>query len=117
MKDLARWLKATADETRLRILYLLSAHGELCVCDIHEALAIPQSRASRHLRTLREAGLVDDRRAGVWMHYWIRTDLPDDRAAVLRELLDVLARHGEAEAMDEALSNWLILKGEKEECV
>ena len=116
MKDLARWLKATADETRLRILYLLSTHGELCVCDIHEALGISQSRASRHLRTLREAGLVEDRRAGMWMHYWVRTDLPGDRATMLREILEVLSCHGEAEQMDEALTTWLERKESKEAC-
>ncbi len=116
MRDLARWLKATADETRLRILYLLSAHGELCVCDIHETLGISQSRASRHLRTLREAGLVDDRRAGMWMHYWVRGDLPADRASVLGELLEVISLHDEATSMDAALSSWLERKSEKEAC-
>jgi len=116
MRDLARWLKATADETRLRILYLLSTHGELCVCDLHEALGINQSRASRHLRTLREAGLVQDRRVGMWMHYWVCADLPEERAAMLRELLEVLTRHGEAKQMDEALASWLERKGNKEVC-
>ena len=116
MRDLARWLKATADETRLRILYLLSTHGELCVCDIHETLAITQSRASRHLRTLREAGLVRDRRAGMWMRYWIDTDLPPDRAAMLGGVLDALVRHGEAAEIDRALEVWRIRKGEKEAC-
>jgi ArsR family transcriptional regulator, arsenate/arsenite/antimonite-responsive transcriptional repressor len=60
--------KALADETRLRILGLLLT-GEVCVCDIHESLRIPQSKASRHLAYLRRAGLVDTRRAGVWIHY------------------------------------------------
>lgn len=116
MKDLARWLKATADETRLRILYLLSAHGELCVCDIHEALDITQSRASRHLRTLREADLVRDRRCGMWMHYLLVTDLDEERAAMLTQLLDTLSRHGEAEELDRSLAAWLSRKGERKDC-
>ena len=116
MKDLARWLKATADETRLRILYLLSAHGELCVCDIHEALGITQSRASRHLRTLREAGLVQDRRCGMWMHYWLTTDLDEERTAMLNQLLEALSRHGEADELDQSLAAWLVRKGERKEC-
>ena len=60
--------KALADETRLRILGLLLA-GEVCVCDIHESLKIPQPKASRHLAYLRRAGLVDTRRDGLWIHY------------------------------------------------
>src|SRR3954451_21489769 len=60
--------KALADDTRLRILGLLLT-GEVCVCDIHESLKIPQSKASRHLAYLRRAGLVDTRRRGPWIHY------------------------------------------------
>jgi len=60
--------KALADETRLRILGLLLT-GEVCVCDIHESLKIPQSKASRHLAYLRRSGLVDTRREGLWVHY------------------------------------------------
>jgi len=60
--------KALADQTRLRILGLLLT-GEVCVCDIHESLKIPQSKASRHLAYLRRSGLVDTRRDGLWIHY------------------------------------------------
>lgn len=60
--------KALADATRLRILRLLMA-GEVCVCDIHETLKIPQAKASRHLAYLRRTGLVTARREGLWMHY------------------------------------------------
>ena len=60
--------KALADATRLRILGLLLT-GEVCVCDIHESLKIPQPKASRHLAYLRRAGLVDTRRDGLWIHY------------------------------------------------
>ena len=60
--------KALADATRLRILALLLT-GEVCVCDIHESLKIPQPKASRHLAYLRQAGLVDTRRDGLWIHY------------------------------------------------
>src|SRR4051812_11021068 len=60
--------KALADVTRLRILGLLLS-GEVCVCDIHESLKIPQSKASRHLAYLRKSGLVETRRQGLWVHY------------------------------------------------
>lgn len=68
MKQTARIFKALADETRLRILALLT-RGELCVCDLMSILDLPQSTVSRHLAYLRNAGLVSDRRQGVWMYY------------------------------------------------
>ncbi|MFA5975157.1 MAG: metalloregulator ArsR/SmtB family transcription factor [Elusimicrobiota bacterium] len=63
-----RMFKAFADETRLRILHLLT-HGELCVCDLLKTLRLPQSKVSRHLAYLRRAGLVRDRKEGLWKHY------------------------------------------------
>ncbi|WP_305041016.1 ArsR/SmtB family transcription factor [Geoalkalibacter sp.] len=68
MKQTARLFKALSDETRLRILALLT-RGELCVCDLMSILGLPQSTVSRHLAYLRNAGLVTDRRQGVWMYY------------------------------------------------
>jgi ArsR family transcriptional regulator, arsenate/arsenite/antimonite-responsive transcriptional repressor len=68
MRNSAELFKALADETRLRILNLL-VRGELCVCEIVSVLGIGQSKVSRHLACLRNAGLVDDHREGVWMHY------------------------------------------------
>lgn len=63
--------KALSDETRLRILALLLAEQELCVCDITAAVKLPQSTVSRHLAYLRKSGLVNDRRCGLWMYYSI----------------------------------------------
>ena len=60
-------LRALADPTRLRIVGLLTG-GEVCVCHIHDALDIPQPRASRHLAYQR-SGLVGTRRDGLWVHY------------------------------------------------
>lgn len=68
MKKTARLFKSLSDETRLRILALLSS-GELCVCDLMAILDLPQSTVSRHLAALRHAGLVHDRRHGVWVYY------------------------------------------------
>lgn len=72
LTEMETLFKALADVTRLRILGLLLA-GEVCVCDIHESLKIPQSKASRHLAYLRRAGLVDTRREGLWIHYRLGT--------------------------------------------
>lgn len=86
VRSSAELFKALADETRLRILNLL-VRGELCVCDIMAVLAIGQSKASRHLACLRNAGLVNDRREGVWMHY----SLAEPRGATHRRILQWLA--------------------------
>jgi ArsR family transcriptional regulator, arsenate/arsenite/antimonite-responsive transcriptional repressor len=80
--------RALADATRLRILGLLLT-GEVCVCDIHESLKIPQSKASRHLAYLRKSGLVETRREGLWIHYRLGT-LADP---VLGAIVDAV-RHG-----------------------
>lgn len=61
--------KAFADATRLRILALLSGRRELCVCEIMSVLKLPQAKVSRHLATLRRAGLVRARRQEQWMYY------------------------------------------------
>jgi ArsR family transcriptional regulator len=82
--------KALADVTRLRILGLLLA-GEVCVCDIHESLKIPQSKASRHLAYLRRAGLVDTRREGLWIHYRLGTLADPVMAPILDAVRHALA--------------------------
>lgn len=74
--------KALADATRLRILGLLLT-GEICVCDIHESLKIPQSKASRHLAYLRRTGLVETRREGLWIHYRLGTLADPVMAAIM----------------------------------
>jgi ArsR family transcriptional regulator len=92
--------KALADTTRLRILGLLLT-GEVCVCEIHESLKIPQPKASRHLAYLRRAGLVDTRRDGLWIHYSL-ADLPDPVLATISQVVrhalthvDLVHRDGE----------------------
>jgi ArsR family transcriptional regulator len=66
----AQRFHALSDETRLAILDMLR-DGERCVCDLQDALDAAQSRLSFHLRVLREAGLVTDRREGRWAYYAI----------------------------------------------
>jgi ArsR family transcriptional regulator len=63
-----RWFHALSDETRLQLLELLR-DGEQCVCDLTGALDAAQSRLSFHLKTLKDAGLVTDRRQGRWVYY------------------------------------------------
>lgn len=73
----AEVFRALADETRLRAVVLLHGEGELCVCELTEALDISQPKMSRHLATLRDAGLVQGRREGFWIHYRIAPGLHD----------------------------------------
>lgn len=74
---MARRFQALADPTRLEIIQLLG-HGEFCVCDLQSALGAAQSRLSFHLRKLKEAGLVADRKDGRWVHYSLTSDALDD---------------------------------------
>lgn len=76
---------ALAHSTRLRCLLLLLAHDELCVCELTHAIGAAQPNISRHLAQLREAGLVTDRREGLWIHYRINPELPQWTRNVLRE--------------------------------
>jgi ArsR family transcriptional regulator len=107
MKRLAARFAALADPTRLEMLALLLDRGELCVCHFVDALGITQSKASRHLRTLFHAGFLEDRRAGLWVHYAIASDLDDDRKAMLASLSEMLAKRDLAalrSSLDRALA-------------
>jgi ArsR family transcriptional regulator, arsenate/arsenite/antimonite-responsive transcriptional repressor len=89
MKTSAHIFKALSDETRLRILCLL-LEEELCVCNIMDVLQLPQSTASRHLAYLKNAGLVEDRRCGVWMYYSIADSVNDLHVGLLKYLRETL---------------------------
>lgn len=86
----ARLFHALSDETRLRVLDLLK-EGERCVCDLSLTLGAQQSRLSFHLRTLKEAGLVSDRREGRWIYYAVRSDTLDELEDLLRPFRPALA--------------------------
>ena len=90
---------ALADPTRLRILALLR-DGEVCVCHLHASLDVPQPTASRHLAYLRKAGLVEARRAGIWMHYRLTPQDNPVIAAVVTASLHALS-HTAASVTDE----------------
>ncbi|HOK95713.1 MAG TPA: metalloregulator ArsR/SmtB family transcription factor [Anaerohalosphaeraceae bacterium] len=69
MKQEAAILKVLADPIRLRLMTLLAQSGQLCVCQLVDALNEPQFKISRHLGELRKARLVTAQRQGTWMHY------------------------------------------------
>lgn len=91
MKVLSRIFKALSDETRLAIMGLVFHHGPICVCEVEQILSISQSKASRHLRYLRNADLLEDEREGLIVNYRLPRN-PDPRVAgVLESLRDLLA--------------------------
>lgn len=98
LDDLETMFKALADRTRLRILGLLSA-GEICVCDIHGSLDLPQPTVSRHLAYLRKSGLVEWRKEGLWVHYKLAT-LPDPVMQAVLDAVDHALGHLDAQQRD-----------------
>jgi ArsR family transcriptional regulator len=82
----AQVFHALSDETRLRILQRLRG-GERCVCELTDALDAAQSRLSFHLKVLKDAGLVRDRRESRWMYY----TLDREALAGVAELIEALA--------------------------
>ena len=84
-KRAARLFHAVADETRLRILDQL-AHGEQCVCDLSGALEAGQSRLSFHLKTLKDVGLLIDRREGRWIYYALNPDTIEELKSASRTI-------------------------------
>src|SRR5918994_141777 len=86
--DLARAVElfhALSDETRLEIVQRLRG-GERCVCDLTDLLDAAQSRLSFHLKVLKDAGLVHDRRDGRWVHYHLNPDAFSELQDLLGEM-------------------------------
>ena len=108
IKSVADLFKALSEPVRLRLLYLLSSHAELCVCDLVDALALPQSVVSRHLAYLRHHGLLSTRRQGVWIFYKINAASPFAR--------QVLALYREFGLTSAALTADLERLGEPNTC-
>jgi ArsR family transcriptional regulator, arsenate/arsenite/antimonite-responsive transcriptional repressor len=78
--------RALADPIRLELLALIAARGPICVCHLEEELPYTQPRISKHLATLRRAGLVSTRRDGNWVYYSAELDGLD----VAREFIEQL---------------------------
>lgn len=99
-----KFLDALAEPTRLRIVALLQRHGELCVCELVQALDLPQPKVSKHLAVLRNLELIRGRRAGQWVHYRLNPGLPAWAANVIREIVDGDAPSPEFDADDSRLA-------------
>lgn len=116
MKHAAEFFKVLSDEARLKILWLLFNHDELCVCDVMAALDITQSKASRHLITMKHAGLVQDRKHGLWSHYSL-CEVKDELARAHLDLLKrKLANRADAVSLLARLHDWLAGKNRDVAC-
>ena len=110
LRGAAQFFKILADEARLKMLWLLFNHGELCVCDMMAVLEMTQSKASRHLRTLRHAELVTDRKEGLWSYYALCPADDELQRQHLGLLKANLAKRSDAGLLLAKLHQWLEAK-------
>lgn len=90
MTETVEIFKALGDETRLRLVNLfLQTDDDLCVCEMVDALELPQYQISKHLTILKNAGLLQGTREGTWVYY----RLDREESPLLRDLFKVLGRH------------------------
>jgi len=85
MKRLEKIFKALADSNRIRILKMLEAKP-MCVCEVTHILGIAQSSVSRHLGILRDAGLINSEKDGLWVNYSLVASTDDTIATVMTGL-------------------------------
>ncbi|OOE84691.1 transcriptional regulator [Salinivibrio sp. PR6] len=83
-----QFFKLLADETRVRCLLLIAREGQLCVCELTEALDTSQPKISRHLAQLRASGVLVDTRQGQWVFYRLAADLPGWMRKQIQGLVD-----------------------------
>jgi len=86
MELFLKTISSINDETRLKILNFINQEGEVCVCDIENAFDMIQSRISRHLKILKEAGFLKVDRRGRWAYYSIRSPMDAFRISILEEI-------------------------------
>ena len=91
LQRVARWFHALSDETRLKIVECLS-DGEQCVCDLTDTLETGQSRLSFHLKTLKDAGILIDRREGRWTYYALSPDAIEEIGRFIGSLKEQRSR-------------------------
>jgi len=86
MRELVKVLKAAADKNRLRIFKMLQ-HRKMCVCELAAALGISPPSVSRHLSLMKDAGLIEDERDGIWTNYMLCEEKINKFAPVIQSHL------------------------------
>ncbi|TYO90846.1 ArsR/SmtB family transcription factor [Oceanicella actignis] len=99
---LAEFLAALADPVRLGALRIVWSDGEHCVCELMERLGASQSRMSRHMKVLRQAGVVLDRRDRQWVRYRRNPDLSPELTAIVEAVLRAGPAAEDARALAQA---------------
>lgn len=99
MYNLVKAAKALSDETRLRILNLLMVR-ECCVCEVMQVLDISQTRASRNLNLLHDAGFLEVRREGLWAYYFIDRSGLKDYISLLLDSIELGLSRSELASLD-----------------
>ncbi len=85
----AELMKALGDPTRLTMVASLwKARAPICICDFTAGLGLTQPTISHHMARLKEAGLVDADKKGIWIYYRLRDKLPTETRKLLSQLLD-----------------------------
>ena len=111
MIEPTQFFKCLSDETRLYASLLIFLEGELCVCELMEALNDNQSKISRHLAQLRNCGILDDARRGQWVFYSVAKNLPEWALGILRE-----AAHASAVPLKTLQKNLAAMKNRPQCC-
>lgn len=109
MRQISETFKALSDEVPIEIMALLFRHGELCLCDVEAILAAPQSEATRHLRALCRAGLLEERGEGFWAHYRVARHHSPEMQSVL-DALRALVTDARAADLDARYERWMAEK-------
>lgn len=101
LESLSKIMSVVSHPPRLRLMYLLaSMDRDLCVCELVDALDLPQYQVSRQLGKLREAGLVEGEKDGTWVYYSIKDDISDSE----KDLLEILVKSLDQEEFKEDIS-------------
>jgi ArsR family transcriptional regulator len=109
MNELLKISGAIYDETRISILSFLLHYGECCVCELSASLELGQSRISRHLGILQDAGFLSTNRCGKWVYYSIVQSPNEIRSAILKNISSIYL------ALPQKISACEINKGEESE--
>jgi ArsR family transcriptional regulator len=115
MKKIANIFKALSDDTRLRVIKLLQER-ELCVCELMQVLEMSQPRISRHMSVLKNAGLVNDRREGKWIHYSLNKEAQGKEIKILLDSMVVIGNNDAVVKADKKNLKKAIRLGELKSC-
>lgn len=86
LKKTTKVVKALADDTRIRIINLLTQKSRLCVCEIHAVIGLSQPTISSHLKVLENAGLLISKKEGLWVEYMLDPGMEPFQEDIIKTL-------------------------------